>query len=210
MQFNKRGYAAWLIAGVLFALMLVFLAQFQKSKYRFYIHPRVPFDEGRERQEFIDSTFKNIVAAHIFICERTDQVTLPVWLEPEQLIKDTREYIASGDQPIEFSDHRLHEADVRECKYDPVLEQPGNLNFIIKVEAVSTHIGSSNFPLVTVSQFIYRPDHQTSIYSFLSGQTLVFDLSDLEKARSDYNMFKDMWAIGADRGRPRNIWRTVK
>jgi hypothetical protein len=160
------------------------------------VHISTEFPNAIARNKFGEDTFKNVKAVHIFVCMQ-DAEQLPDWLQPTAIVKSTGEYIAQAHHNITYVDGQSHDPDALPCKYDPALEEAGNLNFIIKIIAAQTHLHSAEpFSFVSVERFIYRPDHRTSIFSFLRGKTLFFDLSNPEKARKDFEATSFYWLSG--------------
>lgn len=148
------------------------------------------------KRESMEQTFKNVKASHIFVCEDVSGEKLPNWLQPEALVTETLKYISEDRDPIEYADHQQHQPDERECKYDPVLEEPGNLNFIIKVRSGQLRMDGKPVQLATITRFIYRPDHRTSIQAFLGGVTFFYPLDDEPKARKAEESQHIFWGIG--------------
>lgn len=154
------------------------------------------FPQNLARQHFINATFKDVKASHVFVCEDVREGDLPSWLEPEALVAETLKYISEDRDPIEYADHQQHRPDVRECKYDPVLDEPGNLNFIIKLVLSRMPVNGRQIPFFTISRFIYRPDHRTSIQGFLQSESLIVPLTDEQKAKEIEESHIRFWNIG--------------
>ncbi len=148
-------------------------------------------------------SYQNVKEVHIYVCNYRWGEGLPNLLKPEALAREELKYVEAfiADRPdnnqIKFADGKKHEPIVTteqtcEALYDPAMDEPGNLSFIVKVSPMyltnAPHNGPPPFAILT--HFLYRPDHKNSIAPVLRAPPLYIGnlTADEETLRREINL----------------------
>ncbi|HTK84736.1 MAG TPA: hypothetical protein VL625_06575 [Patescibacteria group bacterium] len=155
--------------------------------------PPVP----KEITQWIEQTLKDVKEVNVVACLNY-WGQIPDWLKQGALEQDSLTYISSklGNR-ITYADGKQHDPKIQGCNdYSPFLDDPGNLNFIVKVLVRPVRINNKDVSVAQISRVVYRPGYRTSVFSFLSARGQMLDLSDPDKAHKNYDLDKNLWTFG--------------
>jgi hypothetical protein len=144
----------------------------------------------------LNEAFQNVKEVHLYVCDYRSGEGLPDLLKPNALAQEELKYIKTlidSDErsiKITFADGKKHEPLVTteqpcEALYDPVMETPGNLSFILKVFPVlaSKYPGEIPHSFAALTRLLYRPDHKQSIAPMLRAKPFyIWNLNEDEVA----------------------------